>query len=68
MYTNVGIIDIVVTFTSDTRFDLVDLGHGWLSFMRRVPKMSTHVEEILSRAHQSFEEKNKVLDSSIYYC
>ena len=60
VYTNIGIIDIVVTFTSDTRFGLVDLGQGWISFLRRVPKLSTYVEEILSSAHQSFEEQNKV--------
>jgi len=34
VYTNVVIIDIMATFTSDTRFGLVDLGQGWLSFLR----------------------------------
>ena len=57
MYTKVGITDFLVTFTSDTRFGLVDLGQSWLRFLRA--RVQT-VEEILSRARQSFKEQSKV--------
>ena len=36
-----------------------------------MPKLSINFEEILSRVHRSFKEKNKVLESSIIitdYC
>jgi hypothetical protein len=56
MYTNVDITDCVLTFTSDTRFGLVDLGQGWLRFCRARAQI---IEEILSRAHQSFKEQIK---------
>ena len=57
MYTKVGITDFLVIFTSDTRFGLVDLGQSWLRFLRA--RVQT-VEEILSRARQSFKEQSKV--------
>ena len=38
---------------------------GWPAFGEHVPKLSTHFEKIISRAHWNFEEQNKVLQSSI---
>ena len=32
---------------------------------RRVPELSIHVEKITSRAHEKFEEHNKILEPSI---
>jgi hypothetical protein len=40
-------------------------------FGGHVPKFPIHFEEIIPRAHENFEEQNKVLESSIIitnYC
>jgi hypothetical protein len=36
-----------------------------MNFLMAKPKLSTNFEEILSRAHENFEEQNTVLESSI---